>query len=1260
MRSSTASSHNKYAELHKLVRPHLDSFNYFLTEGIQQAVTDLDPIEIMSADGHSLLTCWIDEVQVGFPCKQTLEERLYPRECREAGISYLAPVYLKVSRQVSSVQDDKLIGSSPVRTISKNAGRMPMMVRSVKCTLGALGQGAGGSHTMIRRGEDASEMGGYFVVNGVEKVVRMLCVQRRNYPMALAREHHVKSGKRFSPYAIVTRCVRRDQTSVTVSVHYLLNGDCTVRFALRRVSYFIPALILLRALVDTTDRAIYEKILQGDTENTFVSDRIEAMLREWATHTPPCDTRAQCLAYIGSRFRSGLDLPERWTDIQAGETLLRKYLFVHLDSMEDKFNFLIFVIRKLYAFAHGEIVGDNPDSPMNQELLLPGHLFNMLLKEQLQLWLQGLKAVLLRDMRKSSSTQTSSAQSTQNEQDPKMWLDDVYFRACLNKVGEPASKLLYFVGTGNLPVSHHTGLELRQTSGFSIVAEKINYLRFLSHFRCVHRGQFFAQMRTTTVRKLLPESWGFLCPVHTPDGAPCGLLTHLTCSCLVTTGARTPQSFSGLSNEQEQRERNESVSVARNSSNWENVEYEPFTALHLTRWLCGNLGLIPTTATRYPKDSLALLLDGVVLGYVPYSRVARLTDVLRYFKVSSTPSSTATPSSSSSSLSPIISTIALGHIPFIPPELEICVVPPAATSRQYPAIYLFSGPARMMRPVLNLQFNHVEWIGTFEQPYLQIAVEPTQSDATYTHAELDPTNILSVTANLTPFSDFNQSPRNMYQCQMAKQSMGIPCHNWPHRTDNKLYRLQTPQSPVTRTSAYVKYNMDDYPLGTNAVVAVISYTGYDMEDAMIINKSAFERGFKHASVYKCRLVDLSEGSTGGCTKYFHNLVGPENEHRRFVESLDEDGLPFPGQPLQKGDPLYCVWDEVTQTHKVTYYQGQEPCIVDQITVVGLGATAHLPNDDLQRLCKVQFKFLYSRNPTRGDKFSSRHGQKGVMSQLWPQVDMPFTESGITPDIIINPNAFPSRMTIGMLIESMAGKAGCLHGIYQEAEPWRFDAQHTAVDYFGQQLVRAGFNYYGNEVMYSGITGTEFPADIYIGVVYYQRLRHMVSDKYQVRATGPVNRLTRQPIKGRKKGGGIRFGEMERDSLLGHGASLTLHDRLFLSSDFVLADICRQCGSLLTATLLLPPKQIVASNQSPQSSSANVGEDPHTSALTLSTAVPFSSPPRRQLYCRYCTPNIASITPRTKSTIVQIAVPFVFRYLVAELAAMNVRISVDVK
>jgi DNA-directed RNA polymerase I subunit RPA2 len=202
-----------------------------------------------------------------------------------------------------------------------------------------------------------------------------------------------------------------------------------------------------------------------------------------------------------------------------------------------------------------------------------------------------------------------------------------------------------------------------------------------------------------------------------------------------------------------------------------------------------------------------------------------------------------------------------------------------------------------------------------------------------------------------------------------------------------------------------------------------------------------------------------------------------------------------------------------------------------------------------------------RSPQIGDKFSSRHGQKGVCSQKWPAIDMPFSETGMQPDVIINPHAFPSRMTIGMFVESLAGKAGALHGVAQNCTPFQFDEENTAADFFGKQLRKAGYNYYGNEPMYSGITGEELYADIYIGVVYYQRLRHMVNDKFQVRTTGKIDKLTHQPIKGRKKGGGIRVGEMERDSLLAHGTAYLLQDRLLNCSDYTQTWVCRDCGSL---------------------------------------------------------------------------------------------------
>lgn len=307
---------------------------------------------------------------------------------------------------------------------------------------------------------------------------------------------------------------------------------------------------------------------------------------------------------------------------------------------------------------------------------------------------------------------------------------------------------------------------------------------------------------------------------------------------------------------------------------------------------------------------------------------------------------------------------------------------------------------------------------------------------------------------------------------------------------------------------------------------MLAYTGYDMEDAMIINKSSFERGFGNGYVYKTDFIDLSqEGKGADEVQYFNNVQEKDGETSLVCEALEEDGLPPIGLYVKPGDPLYVKWDNAKKKHVVMNYKGKEEGYIDQVTALGHGDTVHLAKDELPYLQKVAIKFRHTRRPTRGDKFSSRHGQKGVLSQLWPQIDFPFSEGGMTPDVLINPNAFPSRMTIGMLIESMAGKAGALHAIKQDATPFQFNEKQRAVEHFGEQLIKAGYSYWGNETFYSGITGEEFPAELYFGVVYYQRLRHMVGDKYQVRSQGPRNRLTRQPIKGRKKGGGIRFGEV---------------------------------------------------------------------------------------------------------------------------------------
>jgi len=407
---------------------------------------------------------------------------------------------------------------------------------------------------------------------------------------------------------------------------------------------------------------------------------------------------------------------------------------------------------------------------------------------------------------------------------------------------------------------------------------------------------------------------------------------------------------------------------------------------------------------------------------------------------------------------------------------------------------------------------------------------------------------------------------------------------------------------------------------------------------MILNKSSFERGFAHASVYKTIEVNLQEEAkrAGASTSGEQARVSLGNSVRKngqpVHKCLEQDGLPEVGSRVKEGDPLYCIVDSVAGTEKISKHKERDTAYVDAVR--GIGDDSGKPADN-----KVSITLRFPRNPVIGDKFSSRHGQKGVLSILWPQEDMPFSETGISPDIIINPHAFPSRMTIGMLVESMAGKSGALHGHYQDATTFTFheSGEKVSVDYFGEQLQAAGYNYYGSEPLYSGVSGCVMQADLYIGVVYYQRLRHMVSDKYQVRATGPTNELTRQPIKGRKKGGGIRLGEMERDSLLSHGAAFLLQDRLLNCSDKHVAYVCSRCGDLLM---------------------------PMTERCTVQTtgqsARDVVNKPKLRLFCR--SRACVEATKRKDGNdpaVEPIILPYVYRYLVNELAAMNVKIKMEI-
>ncbi|KAH9948753.1 beta and beta-prime subunits of DNA dependent RNA-polymerase [Amylocystis lapponica] len=1193
--------------LNEFVTPHLESFNALFDDSglpagdgdgrgqLSLAIKDIGERVVFDGKGQigsesgqsgwgNRLSMWYEEVHVARPVvpekdKNVMENRVFPSEARERLTSYRGRMSVKLCYKIND---------GPAEVEVRDCGLLPIMVRSTRCNLRGMS-----SADLVRKHEEPEEFGGYFIVNGNERLIRYLILPRRHHVIALVRPSFANRGPSYTPYAVQIRCVRQDQTSVTNTMHYLSNGSAMLRFSWRKQEYVIPIMLVLKALVSSSDKEIFEGVMMQDYEDTFLTDRVELLLRSFKMYNLP--TGEKCLEYLGSKFRVVLGLPDDWTNKTVGVWLVQKAVLVHLDSPREKFQMLLFMLRKLYSLVSKSCCIDNPDSPQHQEVLLPGTLYGMIIKERLEEALTFFANAIRQDVRDSNPSVD--------------FFDKRYLKKVLARTNlDIGARMSHFLATGNL--ISPSGLDLQQASGFTIVAEKLNWQRYISHFRSIHRGAFFAELKTTTVRKLLPEAWGFLCPVHTPDGSPCGLLNHLSRTCRIVTA--------------------------------------PMVAAHIPALLAAHGMTQAFTPSVDGRKNLCVQLDGRLIGWAPAVVLKHLATSLRIWK-----------------------TEGLHHVPL---DLEIGFVP-ISKGGQYPGLYLFSSRARMMRPVKYVPNGRDDQVGSFEQVYMDIACTPEEIEhGVSTHVEHAPTNFLSILANLTPFSDFNQSPRNIYQCQMGKQTMGTPATALWHRTDNKLYRLQSGQTPVVRPALHNTYGMDSFPNGTNAIVAVISYTGYDMEDAMILNKSAHERGFAYGTVYKSYAVDLKDMSGAARssispTLHFglgHDIrTAPRDRQHECCQFIDMDGLPFVGGRLSPGDPMAAYIDDTTGRTRFVKYKGEEVGYVDVVRV--------LSNDTGDaELQKIQITIRITRAPVIGDKFSSRHGQKGVCSQKWPAVDMPFTESGMQPDVIINPHAFPSRMTIGMLVESMAGKAGAMHGVAQDATPFQFTEEDTAVDYFGEQLLAAGYNYYGNEPMYSGITGQEFAADIYIGVVYYQRLRHMVLDKFQVRTTGPVDPVTRQPVKGRKRAGGIRFGEMERDALIAHGTSFLLQDRLMNCSDYSTAWVCRTCGSLISLGY----------------EDVSLGETVTGSGGKLKPTGPGGE------YCRVCRAQADEEDALARQTLANgsnsaisahrsdlrvaissehvlgrgskggdldvVAVPYVFRYLCAELASMGIAISLEIR
>ena len=1112
-------SYFKGQHLERLVRHQLESYNNFVGYQIIKTIEMFNPVHIVSEQDfdpvskkHSL------EIYVTFENFQIYRPQIhenngaiklmFPQEARLRNFTYASAMTIDINIKYIIRSGPNLDNMQTFyKTIPKvHIGKLPIMLKSNICVLNQYNH-----FENTQTGECKFDSGGYFIINGSEKTVlgQERAAENRVYCFNVSKNNtkynwiaEIKSVPDF-------KCISPKQINMMISSKNNGFGNA-IYVQMPRVKQPIPLFIVFRALGVISDKDICDKILLdiNNEKSKPMLETLQASIIDANKHL----SQEECIKYITSfAMYTPINMDKETgakKKLEFTMDILSNDLFPHCHNQTQKIYFLGYMTNKLLIASFEIVKQDDRDSYINKRVDLTGTLLNNLFRNYFNKLVKDMEKQVIREINTGSWKSTDDYENIIN-------LTNIYKIIKSTTIENGLKRAL---STGDFGIKHTNSNKV----GVAQVLNRLTYVSSLSHARRISTPTDKSG-KLIPPRKLHNTCWGYLCPAETPEGASVGIVKNLSYMTHITIYSNSLSLYEYVT---------PNIIKLDDESLTSKDMYDKVKVFINGSWV----GI-----TDSPQELYLMLKDKKYKGIINI-----YTSIVFDYKLK---------------------------------EIRVC-----------------NDAGRLTRPLLRIKDKNIlvnddiidklkkseltwdnlltsskidesilEYIDPEEQSWSMIATKPrdivNKDDPTavhkYTHCEIHPSSIFGVLASCIPFPEHNQSPRNTYQCAQGKQAMGVYVTNYENRMDKTAYVLNYPTRPLVDTRIMNMIQLNKIPSGTNVIVAIMTHTGYNQEDSLLINQGSIDRGMALVTVYHTE-KDEDKQKINGDEEIRCKPDASKTKGMKFgnYNKVNSKGVVPENTLVENNDIIISKITPIKENRndhtKVIKFEDQsrkyktvEETYIDKNYIDR--------NGEGYNFAKVRLRTV--RKPVIGDKFSSRHGQKGTVGNIIPECDMPFTKDGVKPDIIINPHAIPSRMTIGQLKETLLGKVLVQLGLFGDGTSFgEFDIKDIC-----KELIKLGYESNGNELMYNGLTGEQHECSVFIGPVFYQRLKHMVNDKAHSRSIGPMVNLTRQPAEGRSRDGGLRFGEMERDCMVSHGAARFTKGRMYDASDKYSVFICKKCG-----------------------------------------------------------------------------------------------------